>query len=77
MYVGLTRARKHLTLTSAKKRLKFGRTQLRKPTRFLYEIPESLFQGDRTGQVPELKGEALHEKGMNAFDEMLSLVSRD
>ena len=77
VYVGLTRARRHLTLTSARKRLKFGRTQLRKPTRFLHEIPEDLFQGDRSGRVPELDSEKLQEKGMSAFDEMLSLVSRE
>jgi len=77
VYVGLTRAKRRLTLTGAKKRIRFGRTLVRKPSRFLYEIPDDLFSGDRSGKLPELKGEALQEKGMDAFAEMLRLVDRD
>ncbi len=77
VYVGITRAQQLLTLTGARKRLRFGRTKARKPSRFLFEIPEELFQGDRSGTVPELSGDALQEKGRNAFAEMLDLVSRE
>lgn len=38
-YVGITRARKHLTLTSARRRMIHGETQYNKISRFLREIP--------------------------------------
>jgi superfamily I DNA/RNA helicase len=44
-YVGITRAKRSLTLTGAKKRLSFGKLKRRKPSRFLDEIPEELFEG--------------------------------
>jgi DNA helicase-2/ATP-dependent DNA helicase PcrA len=77
VYVGLTRAKRRLTLTGAKRRLKFGRTLTRKPSRFLYEIPDELFAGDRSGKVPDLTGEELQQKGLSAFDEMLKLVDNE
>ncbi len=77
VYVGVTRARRLLTLTGAKKRFRFGKIVSRKPSRFLFEMPESLFQGGRSGLVPELKGEALQTKGISAFNELIDLVSSD
>ena len=77
VYVGITRAKQKLTLTGAKKRIRFGKTQARKPSRFLYEIPEDLFEGDRSGQVPELTGDALQERGREAFAQMLDWVKTD
>ncbi len=41
-YVGMTRARDRLVLTSAKRRTIFGRTQDSRPSRFLDDIDESL-----------------------------------
>ncbi|MEE2788676.1 MAG: UvrD-helicase domain-containing protein [Myxococcota bacterium] len=76
-YVGLTRAKRTLTLTSARRRLRFGKAQARKPSRFLYQIPESLFEGDRSGQLPELSGEALQNRGREAFAQMLEWVKGD
>ena len=76
-YVGITRAQRQLTMTGARKRLRFGKASARKPSRFLFEIPEELFQGDRSGSLPELSGDALQEKGRDAFAEMLDLVSRE
>ena len=43
-YVALTRAQKHLVLSRAEKRRKFGKMQKRIPSRFLKEIPEDLVQ---------------------------------
>ena len=41
-YVGLTRARRSLVLTSSARRTIFGKTRDQQPSRFLTEIPESL-----------------------------------
>jgi superfamily I DNA/RNA helicase len=38
MYVGITRARRHLTLTRVKTRAKYGRREPCLPSRFLFEI---------------------------------------
>lgn len=41
-YVGITRAKKHLTLTSARQRMVNGETRYSRPSRFLDEIPPKL-----------------------------------
>lgn len=41
-YVGITRARRHLTLSLARHREAFGRSQRNSPSRFLHEIPTEL-----------------------------------
>ena len=77
MYVGITRARRSLTLTGAGVRMRFGKTQVRKPSRFLLEIPEALFEGGRDGLTAELEGDELKKKGLSAFDEMRELMGND
>lgn len=49
-YVGITRAKKHLTLTSARRRMVHGETQYNKLSRFLKEIPLDLLD---TGNIVE------------------------
>jgi DNA helicase II / ATP-dependent DNA helicase PcrA len=44
-YVGITRAREALYLTNARCRMLFGNTQYNRASRFLDEIPASLFDG--------------------------------
>jgi superfamily I DNA/RNA helicase len=41
-YVGITRARKHLTITRCLHRKKYGKLQERQPSRFLEELPDHL-----------------------------------
>lgn len=43
-YVGITRARKFLTLSMARSRLRMGKAHPTTPSRFLYEIPSSLLK---------------------------------
>ena len=45
-YVGITRAREHLTMTAARMRMIRGETSFHKISRFVKEIPESLVQGN-------------------------------
>ncbi len=44
-YVGITRAKEHLTITSAKMRMMRGEVQYSKVSRFVKEIPANLLQG--------------------------------
>ncbi len=49
-YVGITRAQQKLTILHAQGRMKYGKTEPREQSRFLFEIPESLRQEEpRTG----------------------------
>ncbi|MDR1132432.1 MAG: UvrD-helicase domain-containing protein [Oscillospiraceae bacterium] len=43
-YVGITRARKKLTLICARQRMLFGRTNANSPSRFVEEIPEEFIE---------------------------------
>ncbi|MDD3218476.1 MAG: DNA helicase PcrA [Lachnospiraceae bacterium] len=52
-YVGITRAKKDLTLTSAQQRMIRGETQYNKVSRFVKEIPRELVDLGRT--IPERK----------------------
>jgi DNA helicase-2/ATP-dependent DNA helicase PcrA len=44
MYVAMTRAKKHLTLSMARKRKKMGKEIQTNPSRFLFEIPQELLK---------------------------------
>jgi DNA helicase-2/ATP-dependent DNA helicase PcrA len=48
-YVGITRARRSLTLSYAKLRSNWGEREYQMPSRFLSEIPEGLKSGTITG----------------------------
>jgi ATP-dependent DNA helicase Rep len=53
-YVGITRAQRHLTITFAKNRNKFGEKMACEPSRFLEELPEEHIQwADREESSPE------------------------
>jgi DNA helicase-2/ATP-dependent DNA helicase PcrA len=45
-YVGITRAREELYLTSAKQRMLYGNTQYNQTTRFINEIPKELLESN-------------------------------
>ena len=52
MYVGMTRAKKSLTLTRAAHRMLFNQPQANAPSRFLEEIPHRLLQDASPGHQP-------------------------
>jgi DNA helicase-2/ATP-dependent DNA helicase PcrA len=45
-YVGITRAKKYLTLTAARRRMVHGETQYNTVSRFLQEIPDEVLKGE-------------------------------
>lgn len=47
LYVALTRAKKHLTLSMASSRKRMGQDAISKPSRFLFEIPKELLVATR------------------------------
>lgn len=52
-YVGITRAKSHLTLTCARRRMVRGETQYNKMSRFLKEIPMELMEAGMTFEKEE------------------------
>ena len=75
-YVGITRARKQLVLTSAARRRVFGEYQNTEPSRFIDEIPADLIEQDfpsasssfsrGQSQLGELPAESLRTDGAAA-----------
>ncbi len=53
-YVGITRAKEELVLTSARQRLVHGETRYAKPSRFVEELPQEVLEEDRL--EPALSG---------------------
>lgn len=51
-YVAMTRARKQLYITCAKRRMLYGQTSYAKPSRFTEEIPEEYLEKDELRQTP-------------------------
>ncbi|MGK2958613.1 MAG: DNA helicase PcrA [Acidimicrobiales bacterium] len=71
-YVGITRAREHLFMSSAWSRMLFGVTQYNPPSRFLDEIPEALVRqiaGSRSeGRGGRYTSNSTSPKGRNDDD---------
>ena len=67
-YVGITRARKHLTITSAKQRMVRGETRFSKLSRFVKEIPVELFaQAPRTEKIEEMPKNESFKQALKTF----------
>lgn len=67
-YVGITRARQHLTLTCAKQRMIRGETQYNKVSRFIKEIPSSFVDLEVTeDKIQEMPKSMLYQQARNSF----------
>ncbi len=76
-YVGITRARKVLTMSASRVRLKYGKIERRKLSRFLYEIPEALLDGGYGGGAGESiveTPEQQHARVLDAFDALSKML---
>lgn len=78
-YVALTRAKKQLTVTAARNRLLYGKTQYNPPSRFLADIPEALVNalgGSMTRTtVPTRSAAAERYKTLSKLDSLRRNVS--
>jgi DNA helicase-2/ATP-dependent DNA helicase PcrA len=72
-YVGITRARKTLTMSSCEQRRKFGKMLERIPSRFLEEIPESVLVSWSFGENKELPPAEEEKKAANFFSNIQGL----
>lgn len=75
-YVGITRAQRKLTLTSAAKRLTRGKLIPRRASRFLAEIPEELLEGGREGEAKPVEVERATERRAKAFGRMFNALGK-
>ena len=69
-YVGITRAKEHLTITSARMRMIRGQTQYGKVSRFVKEIPNELLKGEiyePKGRNDDLTKASTYQKAKAAF----------
>jgi len=72
-YVGITRAKEHLTITGAKMRMIRGETQYNKISRFVKEIPKHLL----SGYVPECRERIPQNSyGENGYIQAFSSAAR-
>ncbi len=70
-YVALTRAKKRLFITAAKRRLQRGVAQAQRPSRFLKDLPEELFESASADElVTLLEGDALQD----AFENIMKML---
>jgi len=72
-YVGITRARKTLIMSSCEQRRKFGKMLERIPSRFLEEIPESVLVSRDSGEEVELAPEEEEQKASAFFSNIQGL----
>jgi DNA helicase-2/ATP-dependent DNA helicase PcrA len=73
-YVGITRARKTLTLTHCLRRRKFGKMIERLPSRFLEEIPKTLLTIRDGQQDPEVVAEEQEKQATSFFSNIGALL---
>ena len=72
-YVGITRAMKELTMTSAKQRMIRGETQYNKTSRFVREIPRELVDMGRTFEEAKQKPQVDPQPKSGLYGAMKSL----
>jgi DNA helicase II / ATP-dependent DNA helicase PcrA len=75
-YVGITRAKERLVLTSAGERSKFGKKESREPSRFLDEIPEDLIVA-RHGATSESLAAKKEEQDQKYLAALRNLLFND
>lgn len=79
-YVGITRSKKWLYMTSTLSRTLFGNTTYNKASRFLNEIPAELIEGygrPSFKSAPNLKSSASGNMGNPAFPRQINSIQRD
>lgn len=75
-YVGITRAKEQLTLTSANRRMKNGELNFNRPSRFIHEIPRYLIK-QTYGAVPKSEPEMSYNTQPTYSSTQASRFNRD
>jgi superfamily I DNA/RNA helicase len=73
-YVGITRARKHLTITRCLFRKKYGKLEERHPSRFLEEIPEHLLNHQKGAMAGTETEEEAEKMADDFFARMRAMI---
>jgi superfamily I DNA/RNA helicase len=73
-YVGITRARRHLTITRCLYRKKYGKLQDRYPSRFLEELPDELLNHQKGAMAAAATEDEADEMASNFFAQMQSIL---
>lgn len=73
-YVGITRARRHLTITRCLYRKKYGKLQERYPSRFLEELPEELLNHQKGAMAAAATEAEADKMASNFFARMQSML---
>ncbi len=67
-YVGITRARKKLYMSSAETRRVYGRNEMRNPSRFLLEVPDELIEGTSAIKESNKEKEIINNNVKKMYD---------
>jgi superfamily I DNA/RNA helicase len=74
MYVGITRARRHLTITRCLTRKKYGKKEARVPSRFLAEIPEEFVRLQHGVAAQAVSAEENDKLATDAFARLKAMM---
>lgn len=72
-YVGITRAREHLTISRCSKRKRYGTLETREPSRFLAEIPEELITVHDAANAPALSPAEAESVAAHTFSRLKAM----
>jgi len=73
-YVGITRARRHLTITRCLYRKKYGKLQDRHPSRFLEELPDQLLNHQKAAMATAATEDEAEKMASDFFTRMQSML---
>ena len=77
MYVGITRAKRRLYLSRVFKRGGWGKSELKEPSRFLFDIPNELVVGHQVNISKEVKNKIIKENESESKNNLPSLNTGD
>ena len=75
MYVGITRAKRRLYLSRVFKRGGWGKSELKEPSRFLFDIPNELIVGHQVNIHKEVKNNIIKKKESKIENNLPSLTA--
>ena len=77
MYVGITRAKRRLYLSRVFKRGGWGKSEVKEPSRFLFDIPNELIVGHQVNINKEIKKHIIKKKESKIENNLPSLTAGD